>query len=430
MSPLFGAGVGTLTGLDGSASPTGAGGVGIGAGLLGQHQIGAFSNPRNGQRPIDANQVRANDTALGTVHNAHDVNATVHVQSSGLASRPPAGIGGRKWLSQDDAVALLWFDTGSQWLPVTVDWAALLNRPSTFTPAAHTHPTSAVVGLDAALTARALLSQPAAFTTLTSTTLATSGDATIGAILNLGTGRQFRFGSRTYVFPSADGTTSQVLTTDGAGNLNWTTQTGTGGGGTPDWSNILNRPATFPPSAHNQGAETIVGGTLGAGAVVPAAQVGAGALNAATTLGWTQLLGVPATFPPAGHTQDWSTITGRPATFPSDWSTIASRPATFPPSAHRHGWSELDNIPATFAPSPHTHPWSAITSIPTTFPPSAHTHAISEVVGLQAVLDLKANLTNANFANLTLNGVSVATVLVSAAAPSGVAPDNTLWIQV
>lgn len=37
----------------------------------------------------------------------------------------------------------------------SVDWAAVLNKPSTFTPSSHTHPTSEVTGLDTALSGKA-----------------------------------------------------------------------------------------------------------------------------------------------------------------------------------------------------------------------------------------------------------------------------------
>jgi hypothetical protein len=37
----------------------------------------------------------------------------------------------------------------------SVDWSAVLNKPSTFTPSSHTHPTSEVTGLDTALSGKA-----------------------------------------------------------------------------------------------------------------------------------------------------------------------------------------------------------------------------------------------------------------------------------
>jgi hypothetical protein len=426
MPSLFGSGIaGGLTGLDGSLTvPSGGGGVGIGSGLISQHQVAPLVNPRNGQRPIDANQVRANDVAIATAFNAHDANSTVHVQSSTTGARPAPGVSGRKWFTADDTLVLGWLDTGTQWLPLTVAWGDLLNRPSTFPPSAHTHPTSAVVGLDAALGARAVLGADATFAALTASSGVVSG------VLELGS-RQLRAGSRTYVWPAADGASGQTLTTDGAGALSWVTPAGGGGGGSVDWTAITGRPSTFAPSAHTHSPSELTAGALPAGVTVPAGQITNGLLSTGVTVSWSSLDGGPATFPPAAHTQAWSTITGTPPTFPSDWNTTINRPATFTPSPHRHGWAELDNIPATFAPSAHTHPWSEVTAKPTTFPPSAHTHVASDITNLSTAISGKADLGGvANFSVLTVNGTPVASLIVSESPPSGAAAQNTFWVQV
>jgi hypothetical protein len=488
----IGVGLGTLSGLESAFVPS-TPGVGIGGGLLGQHQVPAFDGPRNGQRPIDARQVVANDSALRAALNDHDANATIHTQSSSTASRPAAGIAGRKWVTQDDGIALHWYDTGSTWVAVAGDWLTLVNRPSTFPPAPHsadliTSGTLAVERLASSVplrtqtnnfTARQLFNAGAESiavggegtaldhvsigffprTASPGTRWASFGFLSSGAttleLSHLQTGnialttngrsvtfrsdgafelsstRALRAGSRTYVWPSADGTSGQTLTTDGSGVLSWVTPSGGGGGGSVDWTAITGRPSTFAPSAHTHPPTDVSAGTFGAGVLLPAAQVSAGVFGAGVVLSWASLSGVPATFTPATHTQDWSTITGRPAAFPSDWSTLASRPATFPPSLHRHGWTELDNIPATFPPSAHTQDWSTVTGRPATFPPSAHAHTIADVAALQAALDAKATRgAPADFNVLTVNGVPTATLIVSEAAPSGVAAQGTLWVQI
>jgi hypothetical protein len=485
----IGVGLGTLSGLESAFVPS-TPGVGIGGGLLGQHQVAAFDGPRNGQRPIDARQVVANDSALRAALNDHDVNSTIHTQSSSTASRPAAGIAGRKWVTQDDGIALHWYDTGSTWVAVAGDWLTLVNRPTTFPPAPHsadliTSGTLAVERLASsvvrsnvgtAFTARqdfsagnetarltpgtadgtfiGIYARTAAPTTRSgyigispaATSLDVNNELASGTVrlmtvggtvtvradgaLELSSARTLRAGSRTYVWPSADGTSGQVLTTDGSGALSWVTPSGGGGGGSVDWTAITGRPSTFPPSTHTHDGSSITSGTLG-GVSVPVGQLTAGAVPAGVIVPWAQLSGVPATFTPATHTQDWSTITGRPAAFPSDWSTLASRPATFPPSSHRHGWSELDNIPASFPPSVHTQDWSTITGRPATFAPSPHAHAIADVTSLQAALDAKATRgAPADFNVLTVNGVPTATLIVSESAPSGVAVQGTLWVQI
>ena len=65
-----------------------------------------------------------------------------------------------------------------------------------------------------------------------------------------------------------------------------------------------------------------------------------------------------------GHTQDWTTITGKPSTFaPSahnqSWTTITDKPTT---ATRWPTWSEVTSKPSTFTPSTHTHTWSQLSS--------------------------------------------------------------------
>lgn len=85
------------------------------AGEVAQNQQTAFADPQNTQTPIDADQVTANDNALRGKFNTHDADATIHVQSSDLASRPAAGTAGRKWVTRDAGVVRFFYDTGSDW---------------------------------------------------------------------------------------------------------------------------------------------------------------------------------------------------------------------------------------------------------------------------------------------------------------------------
>ena len=82
-------------------------------GLVGQDQITTFTSPVNGTSPIDANVVRGNDNTVKTAFNVHDNDASVHLQSSLAASRPPAGVPHRKWLDSD--TYRLYFDDGAAW---------------------------------------------------------------------------------------------------------------------------------------------------------------------------------------------------------------------------------------------------------------------------------------------------------------------------
>lgn len=82
----------------------------------GSHSVAAFTAPVNGTSPIDANAVKANDNTLRVAYVNHDADTGIHVQSSDLASRPVAGVAGRKWMTIDAGVVRLWYDTGAAWV--------------------------------------------------------------------------------------------------------------------------------------------------------------------------------------------------------------------------------------------------------------------------------------------------------------------------
>jgi len=85
---------------------------------VGSHSVAAFVNPSNGDA-LDATVVKGNDNTLRTAYVNHDADPGVHLQSSVLASRPAAGVVGRKWMTTDGGVKI-WYDTGSVWEDITV----------------------------------------------------------------------------------------------------------------------------------------------------------------------------------------------------------------------------------------------------------------------------------------------------------------------
>jgi len=95
-------------------------------------------------------------------------------------------------------------------------------------------------------------------------------------------------------------------------------------------------------------------------------------------------------------------------------NAIANLPAPYEPTALEGrvtvledapdvGWDDVDGKPATFPPSAHTHAYADITGKPSTFPPSAHSHAIADTTGLQAALDGKQPATTFK----TVNGIAI-----------------------
>lgn len=82
-------------------------------GLVGAHAQNQFTDPQAGQSPIASAQVRANDNANATTLTAHDADATIHIQSSSLASRPAASTAQRVWITTDGK--RFYLDSGSVW---------------------------------------------------------------------------------------------------------------------------------------------------------------------------------------------------------------------------------------------------------------------------------------------------------------------------
>jgi hypothetical protein len=64
---------------------------------------------------VNANIVRGNDNQIQQAFNSHDLDATVHVQSSALADRPAAGVVGRTWVTNDSGTYEHWYDDGTSW---------------------------------------------------------------------------------------------------------------------------------------------------------------------------------------------------------------------------------------------------------------------------------------------------------------------------
>ena len=95
---------------------------------------------------------------------------------------------------------------------------------------------------------------------------------------------------------------------------------------------LANHSHPYAATSHSHSAADITSGTM-AIARLPvgtgAGQVAAGDHNH------------NAAYAAAGHTHDWTVITGKPA--------------TFPPDAHTHDWSSITGKPTTFTPSTHTH---------------------------------------------------------------------------
>lgn len=119
---------------------------------------------------------------------------------------------------------------------------------------------------------------------------------------------------------------------------------------------------------------------------------------------WSEIVGKPSTFPPSTHSHvaadisDFSTAAVAAVT----WNTITGKPSTFAPSAHGHAISDVTGLQSaldgkqvagSYAALVHTHGISDVTGLQSALDgkaASSHTHTIANVTGLQSALDSKA----------------------------------------
>lgn len=236
------------------------------------YQQTAFSDPQAGQRPISSAAVRDNDNALRIKFNSHDADSGVHFQSSVNASRPAFGTAGRKWLDTD--TLRIYFDTGSAWSEVdylcktqggtvagnttfsgtltgtltgNASTATALATGRNFsisgdvTASAVSFDGTGAVTLSAAITAGAIvnadINASAGIVDTKLATISTSGKVANSATTGVSTAtgstlvlrdanadaafRHLTLNGVTYAWPGADGTSGQVLQTNGSGTLSW-----------------------------------------------------------------------------------------------------------------------------------------------------------------------------------------------------------------
>ena len=129
------------------------------------------------------------------------------------------------------------------------------------------------------------------------------------------------------------------------------------------------------------------------------------------TIGWSNITGKPAKFPPTAHTHDYASIT--------------DKPTTFEPSAHDHDYASITGKPTTFEPSAHAHDYASITDKPTTFPPADHAHDLLQIGGLL----LRYNST-AGYLEQSTNAGATWTPLVSESAPPSATAYALSWAGV
>lgn len=124
-----------------------------------------------------------------------------------------------------------------------------------------------------------------------------------------------------------------------------------GGDDAVDWTEVLNKPGTFPAAPHSHPTADVTG--LDAALAGKADQDHAHAIGDVT--GLQTALDELAPLPPAPA--DWTSIINKPLFFTPEQHEhpeYALDGHTHPPEPHRHDYLDLDNVPLTFEPEPHT----------------------------------------------------------------------------
>lgn len=152
-----------------------------------------------------------------------------------------------------------------------------------------------------------------------------------------------------------------------------------------DWSKLQNVPATFPTGEHAHTPEDVVGLDVLLDAKADAAHGHA----IADIVGLVSVLAGKAD---AAHMHGDTEITAL------SWSKIVDVPTAFAPAPHTHSnddigalaWAKLSDVPSEFVPTAHSHgdadiaglSWEKITNVPSAFAPSAHTHGDADISGI------------------------------------------------
>jgi hypothetical protein len=179
----------------------------------------------------------------------------------------------------------------------------------------------------------------------------------------------------------------------------------------PFWTNIPDKPSTFPPSAHASSHEY--------GGSDPVRNLDYLAIRGTTVIDSSRNLLNIKTEMLAGQTADPYLVAGRiwfrsdlkqirwspdgtavKQMYPADWSDITNKPSTFPPSAHTHYRGDITN----FWSSPF---WTNIPDKPSTFPPSAHASSHASR-GADAVSLDASQITSGTFGSDRLNLSAIA----------------------
>lgn len=255
----------------------------------------------------------------------------------------------------------------------TITWGNITGKPTTFTPATHTHTAAqttsgtfspdrlpaATSAAQGALSAADKAKLDAAASLPTAGTLAMRDAA---GNLRVGTAASGSDATnKTYV-------DAQVATRAPSSHTHLWAQitdkptTFAPSAHTHAWADVTGAPATYAPSAHSHAAADVSSGVLAAARLPAATTAAQGAMSAAD-----KALLDGATPSPTANTLVKNDANGRfQVATPSAAADVAPK-------------SYVDAQVATRSLTTHTHAWADITSKPTTFAPSAHVHSGADI---------------------------------------------------
>lgn len=302
-----------------------------------------------------------------------------------------------------------------------VEWADILNKPSTFTPSTHTHSWSEITSTPTTLVGYGITDAvPTTRTISTTSPLTGGGDLSSNRTLSISSGgisnTLFRSSVATSVVGRSTSTTGSVADIQAtADNQVLRRSGGVLGFGSLDWSGVSGRPTTLSgygiTDAQSLDADLTAIAALSTTGY--ARRSGSNTWVLDSTIPWSSLSGVPSTFTPSAHTHSltdlldygaaggyirssgvawvrvsgvaWSDLTSKPTTLSGygitdaqpldgDLTSVAALSTT---GYARRSGTNTWVLDATI-------PWSSLSSVPSTFTPSAHTHALSDLLGYGA----------------------------------------------
>jgi hypothetical protein len=322
----------------------------------GAHQLRPFTLPvaPSSQSPL-ATQIRNNDNLALRAFNAHDADGSIHNSSGLLAVRPATPTVGSVYYSTDPGSETVSLYTATGWITLLNLGTAITGSGTPGALAKWVSPTGlgdsilsesgAVVTVAGALNATTLggaLSTAIQPSVTTMAALTTIGTLVAGAVpWSLVTGKPTTIAGYGITDLNSLGDARWVQLAGAYANPTWITALA--------WSKLTGVPLTFAPSAHTHPWSEITS--------TPTTIAGYGItdFNSLGDARWSLL----------GHTHTFASITSKPTTLSGYGITdgVATTGSYADPVwLTSLAWSKLTGVPATFTPSAHTHAWADITT--------------------------------------------------------------------